>query len=170
MIKSRVSKSIKSVLWFLGFFVMFLPFMNASDHEERMPEQRLQINTQTDPETGLKESRGFYRVYENREKQSGKILKLGLVVFHAKKEPAQPDPLFLLAGGPGVGAADVYGGMMKESPYRDDRDVVLVNQRGTGDNHRLFCDMSGGDDSVQGHLDSAFHLPVLRECLERLNI
>ena len=168
MIKSRVNKSNKLAFWLLVFFIVYLPPLRAQARVEKMPEQRLQISAQTDQETGLKESRGFYRVYENREKQTGKILNLGLVVFHAKKTPAQPDPLFLLAGGPGVAAVETWGSIMKESPYREDRDVVLVNQRGTGDNHRLFCDMSGGDDSPQGHLESAFRLPVLRECLERL--
>src|SRR5690349_20606555 len=51
-----------------------------------------------------------------------------------------PDPLFLIAGGPGTSAVDLY--TSSATPFdrvRRDSDIVLVDQRGTGRSHRLDC-------------------------------
>jgi pimeloyl-ACP methyl ester carboxylesterase len=51
-----------------------------------------------------------------------------------------PDPLFLIAGGPGTSAVDMY--TSTSAPFdrvRRDRDIVLLDQRGTGRSHRLDC-------------------------------
>ena len=60
---------------------------------------------------------------------------------------ARPDPLFLLAGGPGQGAIESYAPLLGAfAGIRRERDLVLVDQRGTGDSNRLDCDMP--DDAL----------------------
>jgi pimeloyl-ACP methyl ester carboxylesterase len=57
-----------------------------------------------------------------------------------------PDPLFLIAGGPGTSAVDLYtSGPGPFDRIRRDRDIILLDQRGTGRSHRLDCKYDNQD-------------------------
>lgn len=86
---------------------------------------------------------GTYRVYEDRDAKQGRQLDLRIVVLPALETNAKPDPVFFLAGGPGQGAAEMAAGI-KELLRRVQtaRDIVLVDQRGTGKSHPLTCEPS----------------------------
>ena len=127
---------------------------------------RLVLETQTDEETGSQVSLGSFKVFENREIQEGRMIELKVAVLHATGANPRPDPLFYLAGGPGQAVADMWRGFA-ESAYRGERDIVLVNQRGTGGDNFLQVEL-GSDDNLQGYLDSAFQLEPYRDALERL--
>jgi pimeloyl-ACP methyl ester carboxylesterase len=76
---------------------------------------------------------GKLTVFENRETRTGRTIDLNIVVLPALDQAAKAEPLFDLAGGPGVAstaAADFYAGPGKV--YHQRRDVVCVDQRGTG--------------------------------------
>jgi len=65
---------------------------------------------------------------------------LNVVVVKAQKKRAGMPPMFHLEGGPGIAgtaAAGFYVG--PGSMYRKDRDVVLIDQRGTGKSNPLRC-------------------------------
>ncbi len=81
-------------------------------------------------------SRGHFRVFENRKAGKGRELELNIVVLHATGKDPQPDPVFCLAGGPGQAAATIWQGFQNHWMRRD-RDLVFVNQRGTGGSNRL---------------------------------
>lgn len=89
---------------------------------------------------GIKEELlcGKLAVFENRETKTGRTIDLNVVVLPAL-EPGQTEaPLFELSGGPGqaaTGAVWFYTGPGRE--YRRRRDVVLVDQRGTGGSNPL---------------------------------
>ena len=90
---------------------------------------------------------GTYKVFENRDTRQGRTIDLKIVVLPALGNEPHPDPLFFLAGGPGQGAAEMA------RPLRElfrrvqaDRDIVLVDQRGTGKSHPLNC--KSEDDSL----------------------
>ena len=83
---------------------------------------------------------GTLKVYENRATKQGRQIDLNIVVLPALSNDAKPDPFFFLAGGPGQGAAKMA------KPIRDlfrqvltERDIVLVDQRGTGKSNPLDC-------------------------------
>src|SRR5204863_1664709 len=81
---------------------------------------------------------GKLTVFENRETRTGRTIDLNLVVLPAFDQKSKAEPLFDLAGGPGAAstsAADFYTGPGKD--YRRRHDVVLVDQRGTGQSNRL---------------------------------
>ena len=84
---------------------------------------------------------GTLKVYENRATKQGRQIDLNIVVLPALRADAQPDPLFFLAGGPGQGAAKLAK-VVREIFRRvqTDRDIVLVDQRGTGKSNPLNCD------------------------------
>jgi pimeloyl-ACP methyl ester carboxylesterase len=82
---------------------------------------------------------GRLSVFENRETQTGRRIPLNIVVLPSLGG-GQLDPLFFLAGGPGQGAAqlapqvrEIFRQVLKE------RDIVLVDQRGTGKSNPLNC-------------------------------
>jgi pimeloyl-ACP methyl ester carboxylesterase len=89
---------------------------------------------------GIKEELlcGKLTVFENRERRAGRTIDLNVVVLPALDPGQMEAPLFELSGGPGqaaTGAADYYVGPGRE--YRRHRDVVLVDQRGTGGSNPL---------------------------------
>jgi pimeloyl-ACP methyl ester carboxylesterase len=91
---------------------------------------------------------GTLKVYENRDTKQGRQIDLNIVVLPALSSDAQPDPLFFLAGGPGQGAAKLAKLVRQMfSGVQRDRDIVLVDQRGTGKSNPLEC-LNDEDDSL----------------------
>ncbi len=83
---------------------------------------------------------GTYRVYENRSANSGRQIDLKIAVLPATTDRVEPDPLFYFAGGPGGAATDVAPMLKTEfSELNKTRDIVLIDQRGTGGSNLLMC-------------------------------
>ena len=73
-------------------------------------------------------------------------LDLRVVVVPAVKPVPETDPLVLLAGGPGQAATEAYGPMMNAmSRIQQSRDLILMDQRGTGSSRPLDCPDLGSD-------------------------
>jgi pimeloyl-ACP methyl ester carboxylesterase len=107
---------------------------------------------------------GEIDVWENRRAKTGRRIPLNVVVIPAKKQSPGKAPLFTLAGGPGN--AETAGLSLWladfELPYclYADRDVVLVDQRGTGGSNPLAVPSSPRDAiALQAILDPA-HVPA----------
>ncbi len=108
---------------------------------------------------------GTVRVFEDRERASGRTIDLKVVVYPARSRDAEPDPVFILAGGPGQAAAETSSlavGMLDD--VRQDRDLVFVDQRGTGESNGLPCDQESDDLQLLGSTDHA--VETIQECLE----
>jgi len=106
---------------------------------------------------------GRLTVFENRQTRSGRKIDLNVVVLPALEQPPREDPLFDLAGGPGLAATSAAGGYAKE--YRRRRDVVLVDQRGTGRSNPLHCRR---DTGPQHFLDEMYPVEYVRNCRREL--
>ena len=67
-------------------------------------------------------------------KRAGRSISTSLSWRPRAAQRCRPDPLFLLAGGPGQAAVEVYpnAAFLFEEVNRT-RDIVLVDQRGAGD-------------------------------------
>ena len=84
---------------------------------------------------------GKLTVFENRQTRTGRTIDLNVVVLPAFDQKTKAEPLFDLAGGPGVpstSAAGLYATELKE--YRRKHDIVLVDQRGTGKSNPLAAE------------------------------
>jgi pimeloyl-ACP methyl ester carboxylesterase len=83
---------------------------------------------------------GELTVLEDRAGQRGRPIQLHVAVLPALRRAARPDPLFIMAGGPGQGARS-YAGLIARSfrKVRRTRDIVLVDLRGTGASQPLNC-------------------------------
>jgi pimeloyl-ACP methyl ester carboxylesterase len=108
---------------------------------------------------------GTLTVFEDRQTRRGRTIDLKIVVLPALGNDARPDPLFFLAGGPGQGAARMAR-QVREVFRRAQatRDIVLVDQRGTGDSNGLEC--RSDDDSLASINESDLAgLERLKTCL-----
>ena len=108
---------------------------------------------------------GTYDVFEDREAHSGRRIPLKIVVLPALGPERQPDPLFIFAGGPGQAATGNVRFIARTfAAVRRQRDIVLVDQRGTGGSNGLECDLYG--TSVQGHLRDLLPIEAIRRCVD----
>jgi pimeloyl-ACP methyl ester carboxylesterase len=81
---------------------------------------------------------GTLRVPEDRSDPSGRIIGLRVVVVPALAPIAQADPLFALAGGPGGASTESFDWLPDTfAAVHATRDIVLVDQRGTGGSNAL---------------------------------
>ncbi len=89
--------------------------------------------------TGLVEGQnvkcGFLTVPEDRSQPKGRTIQLAVAIFKTPNPRPAPDPLLILAGGPGVPLLATTGQFMNTRNltfYAPDRDVILLDQRGVG--------------------------------------
>src|SRR5262249_22790503 len=104
---------------------------------------------------------GKLTVSENRTTRTGRTIDLNVVVLPALDQKRKAEPLFDLAGGPGAAsteAADFYAGPGKV--YRRVHDVVLVDQRGTGQSNRLSIPQ---EKTPQHYLREMYPVDYVRE-------
>lgn len=107
-------------------------------------------------------------VFENRETNSGRKIDIHVAVIKASGPDPLPDPIFYLAGEPGGSAIQDAGyALLILKSANERRDVVLVDQRGTGESNRLTCPRST-DPSAGLFSVSAQIVQELQECLANL--
>jgi pimeloyl-ACP methyl ester carboxylesterase len=121
---------------------------------------------------------GFVVVPENRARPSGRAIRVAAAVMHAPSSHPKQDPIVFLDGGPSFGAissfaVDTYFG---GASYTRDRDVILVDTRGTGlSEPRLGC-----PEFDRAHVSTVYSKPfvgssavadfsrAIRACRDRL--
>lgn len=111
---------------------------------------------------------GRYDVFEDRAARKGRKIGLNIVVLPAQGPEVASDPLVFLAGG-GVAPATGYAGFLSEAyaGLRRGRDVLLVDQRGTGGSNPLDCELSTDPLNAEYRDDQRF-LAAVRRCRQEL--
>jgi pimeloyl-ACP methyl ester carboxylesterase len=106
------------------------------------------------------------RVPEDPARPAGRTIDLAIARVPAISRRKAPDPVFLIAGGPGMGTKAMYPTVAGAfARLGRERDLVLVDQRGTGDSAELDCEL---DEQDLADSDPA-HLPALaKDCLDAL--
>ena len=111
---------------------------------------------------------GTYQVFENRISKKGRKITLKIVVFPATGQDKAADPLFYIPGGPGSSATEDAPYIAQEfAKIRERRDLVFMDQRGTGGSNPLNCDFFNPSD-LQSYLGYYFPLEDVRRCREQL--
>ena len=83
---------------------------------------------------------GTFTVREDRTAPPGRTISLRVAVIPARDGRTKADPLVHITGGPGGSAvADALWMLSVFSEVNESRDIVLVDQRGTGGSNRLDC-------------------------------
>ncbi|MEP6634295.1 MAG: alpha/beta hydrolase, partial [Luteimonas sp.] len=84
-------------------------------------------------------------VPENHDAPNGRKIDLAIALIPAKGQAA-PDPIVMIAGGPGQSALESYPLMQNAfTDARRTRNVLLIDARGTGKSHPLKCADASGD-------------------------
>ena len=111
---------------------------------------------------------GILEVYEDRAARKGRKINLNIVVLPATSAQREPDPLFYFAGGPGSSATEDSPGIAQLfAKIREHRDLVFVDQRGTGGSNPLNCDFFDAND-LQSYFGYFFPLEDIRKCRTQL--
>jgi len=111
---------------------------------------------------------GVLEVWEDRQARSGRRITLHVAVVPARLRAREPDPVVVLAGGPGQGAISLAQQVMPLfTKLNDTRDIVFLDQRGTGKSNPLNCD----DDSqpLQSLFEDALPERLVNKCLAELD-
>lgn len=112
---------------------------------------------------------GTYEVMENRRVRKGAKIRLNFIILPAWTLDPAPDPVFIFSGGPGQGSADTVEYFAWEyEKLRWERDIVLIDQRGTGQSNGLHCQRIGDPDSAQTYLQDMFPEDYVKNCRKEL--
>jgi pimeloyl-ACP methyl ester carboxylesterase len=110
---------------------------------------------------------GIYEVFENRQTREGRKLPLKIILIPARHPHPDQGPVFYMTGGPGETATELTDLVMSWGD-EDEHDIVIVDERGTGDGHRLDCKSPGSDDNLEGYLNGPFDAAAASACRDEL--
>src|SRR5215217_5270820 len=111
---------------------------------------------------------GTFEVYENRAVKTGRMISINVIVLPATGDKREPDPVAYFAGGPGASASgDAPGIAQAFVKLREHRDLLFIDQRGTGKSHPLDCEFYNPAD-LQSYLGYFFPLEQIRKCRTEL--
>jgi pimeloyl-ACP methyl ester carboxylesterase len=111
---------------------------------------------------------GALEVWEDRASKSGRRITLHLAIVPARLRTHEPDPIVVLAGGPGQGAISLAAQVMPLfSRLNDARDVLFLDQRGTGKSNPLNCDDEA--QPLQALFEDALPERLVTRCLAELD-
>ena len=102
-------------------------------------------------------------------KPQGTQIDLHVVVLPALARQKLPDPILFFAGGPGQSAIGLAGTIDQlTSRLGARRDLVLIDQRGTGHSAPLQCDVPTPEEGLARALDRSREVAALDACRMRL--
>ena len=108
-----------------------------------------------------------FEVPENWDDPGSRKIKLAVALVPSRSPKPKPDPVFILAGGPGQSARESW--RMMAGTFRAvlaDRHVVLLDQRGTGASNRFDCPTPKDIDPLMTDIDPQLAAAAARECVE----
>src|SRR5271170_7256119 len=109
---------------------------------------------------------GVLEVPENPHEPEGRNIHLHVARVAAINRRKQPDALFVLAGGPGQAASAFYASVAPAfERIQRERDIVLIDQRGTGASNPLDC---AEDEERLYQASNAQILAATQRCLDTL--
>src|SRR4030095_13394287 len=111
---------------------------------------------------------GTLSLPENPDAPEGTKIRLRYAVVPAVARQKAPDPIFVLAGGPGQAATRAAAGILPLfRQLNATRDIVFVDQRGTGGSNALECERPPANAPLAQSFDLARTRARLADCLRR---
>jgi pimeloyl-ACP methyl ester carboxylesterase len=111
---------------------------------------------------------GWMDAAENPDEPEGRKIRIRVARIPATGRVAEPDPLVYFAGGPGQSATESWpliAGALKK--VNESRDILLVDQRGTGQSNPLKCPEVELDKALAQDWDEL--ATTTRACLDSLD-
>jgi len=118
---------------------------------------------------GIKARCGTMLRPENPADPDSPEIEIRVAVVPALNLSPENDPIVPIAGGPGQGSVEfysIYAGAFE--PVRRDRDILLVDQRGTGESSRMDCPIDDDALLFEGEFSLDDTVQFITECLETL--
>ena len=112
---------------------------------------------------------GVIEVPENPDKPSGRRLQLGVAIVPAENRAGHDDPIVPLMGGPGedaISAAEYF--VTTHAAILRDRDLLLIDQRGTGKSNALRCKLYDPQNATTS-LRDLFPAEAVQRCAQDLS-
>lgn len=111
---------------------------------------------------------GTLAVPEDPTNPEGRQIELFVARIPALSGAPRPDPVLLISGGPGQATTDLYLALRGAfEPIRRDRDIILLDQRGTGRSAQLSCPSADAEDLETVAPDEL--LALITDCLTALD-
>lgn len=111
---------------------------------------------------------GIIEVLENPDRPGSRRLEIHFIVIPAANGHPRPDPIVPLLGGPGEAAIDAAETLVRQfAPMLNDRDLLLVDQRGAGRSGALRCRFFSPDDPAAS-LQNLFPPAAVERCAKDL--
>lgn len=105
---------------------------------------------------------------ENPERPGSRKLEIHFVVIPAASGHALPDPIVPLLGGPGESAIEAGQFFVERlAPMLNDRDLLLVDERGTGQSGALRCQFFSAENPAED-LQNLFPPDRVKNCAKDL--
>ncbi len=114
---------------------------------------------------------GTHEVAEDRIIKDGRKLQINFAVVPSVTEAKELDPLVFFAGGPGQGALDMGAFVsMAFQEIHENRDIVLIDQRGMGSSNPLNCEQPEDVElTLTDEQQTELMKGMLQECLTQLD-
>ena len=112
---------------------------------------------------------GQFLVKENPADPASKNISLNVLRLPAVNPVPEKDPLFVIAGGPGQSAVMLADSIQATfSDIRKNRDIIFVDQRGTGKSYPLDCNLeSDASKELSPEQQQQFEHDAIKTCIEK---
>jgi len=111
---------------------------------------------------------GWFEVAENPAEPNGRHIKLRVARVPARERRVEPDPVLFLAGGPGQAASEAWLIVAPAfTKLNKNRDILLIDQRGTGQSNPLRCPQAELAEALATDWDQL--AGTTRQCLQSLD-
>jgi pimeloyl-ACP methyl ester carboxylesterase len=147
-------------------FVVVLAIAIAACGSETANKRSLVLTDCRLPNLSTAAQCGTLKVPEDRSKPDGRKIDIFAAVLPANTVTPRDDPLLVLAGGPGQAASTLAPFASRLTELRRTRDVVLIDQRGTGRSSPLLCEAFKPRESDVFDPDP---LPRAKSCVAELS-
>ena len=118
---------------------------------------------------GIKARFGTMIRPENPVDPGSPEIAIRVAVVPALNLNPENDPIVPIAGGPGQGTVEFYSSYAGAfEPVRRNRDILLVDQRGTGESSRMDCPIDDDALLFEGEFSLDDTIRFIEECLETL--
>lgn len=118
---------------------------------------------------GIKARCGTMMRPENPVDPGSPEIAIRVAVVPALNLNPENDPIVPIAGGPGQGTVEFYSSYAGAfEPVRRNRDILLVDQRGTGESSRMDCPIDDDALLFEGEFSLDDTIRFIEECLETL--
>ena len=166
MNKNHNKNSLAALLTLLAF-VPVCGLAQNSDSGEDLKLENCELIVPGTSITQMAEC-GWYEVAENPAEPDGRKSALRVARVPASDRSTEPDPLVFFAGGPGQAATETWPIMAYSlRKLNENRDIVLVDQRGTGQSNPLRCPQVELEEALG--LDWDRLEQSTQECLDQLD-